>query len=336
MVKSFFKKTTKSKFFIPIIVVFAVVLVFTTMLLRKKTINIVIDGNHRAITTFRSTVGQFLRTNDVALGPKDKINYTLDSKLKDEQYIFIKRAVNVNLKVDGKEVAILSAEDDIASMLKVEGITLKEMDKIEPELEKSLSEGMNIKIVRVETKTITEKVSVKFKEVVKVNKSLSNTKRQVTREGKNGEKEVTILLTYEDGKEVSRQTIGEKVIVAVQDKVIVQGTFPHMPVSRSGSIMPYKKVFTCRATAYWAVRGVGRTYTASGRKAVWNPDGYSTIAVDPKIIPYGTKLFVEGYGFAIAADTGTAIKGNKVDVYFNTYNQACNWGAKYVKVYVLD
>ncbi len=108
-----------------------------------------------------------------------------------------------------------------------------------------------------------------------------------------------------------------------------------MPVSRGGSIMSYSRVFEARATAYWAINGVGKTYTASGRKAVWNPDGYSTIAVDPKVIPYGTKLFVQGYGFAIAADTGTAIKGNKIDVYFNTYRQACDWGAKYVKVYIL-
>lgn len=81
--------------------------------------------------------------------------------------------------------------------------------------------------------------------------------------------------------------------------------------------------------------GVGKTYTATGRKAVRDPSGYSTIAVDPKIIPYGTKMYIEGYGYALAADTGGAIVGNKIDVYFDTKNEALNWGVKHVNVYIL-
>jgi 3D (Asp-Asp-Asp) domain-containing protein len=194
---------------------------------------------------------------------------------------------------------------------------------------------MNVKVVRVDIKAITETVPVQFKEVIKVNKSLANTKKLISQEGKDGEKKVTTQITYEDGKEVSREIVGETIIKNARDKVIVQGTYPYMPVSRNGSIMSYSRVFQAKATAYWAVSGIGKTYTASGRLAVWNPDGYSTIAVDRSIIPYGTKLFIEGYGFAIAADTGSAIIGNKIDVYFNTIQQARSWGAKYVKVYVL-
>lgn len=335
MFKEFFKKPTIQKYVIPLTVVLVVAFLFTAMLLKRKTITVIVDGKQSTITTYRNTVAQALKTNDILLGPKDKISPSLDSKLIDDQSIVIKRAVNVNIRVDGKDIPVLSSENNIATLLSAEGITLGDNDRVEPDNSTKLSEGMDIKVVRVNYKTISEIVPIPFKEVVKVNKSLANTKRQISQEGKNGEKEVSTKITYEDGVEVSREVVKENITKNPQDKIIIQGTYPLMPVSRGGSIMSYSRVFEARATAYWAINGVGKTYTASGRKAVWNPDGYSTIAVDPKVIPYGTKLFVQGYGFAIAADTGTAIKGNKIDVYFNTYRQACDWGAKYVKVYIL-
>lgn len=335
MFKEFFKKPTIQKYVIPLTVVLVVAFLFTAMLLKRKTITVIVDGKQSTITTYRNTVAQALKTNDILLGPKDKISPSLDSKLIDDQSIVIKRAVNVSIRVDGKDIPVLSSENNIATLLSAEGITLGDNDRVEPDNSTKLRDGMDIKVVRVNYKTISEIVPIPFKEVVKVNKSLANTKRQISQEGKNGEKEVSTKITYEDGVEVSREVVKENITKNPHDKIIIQGTYPLMPVSRGGSIMSYSRVFEARATAYWAINGVGKTYTASGRKAVWNPDGYSTIAVDPKVIPYGTKLFVQGYGFAIAADTGTAIKGNKIDVYFNTYRQACDWGAKHVKVYIL-
>ena len=67
-----------------------------------------------------------------------------------------------------------------------------------------------------------------------------------------------------------------------------------------------------------------------------DPNGYSTIAVDPSVIPLGTKVYVEGYGYAIAADTGGAIKGNRVDLFFNTEAEASNWGVRNLDVYILN
>ncbi|WDC85051.1 3D domain-containing protein [Caloramator sp. mosi_1] len=80
--------------------------------------------------------------------------------------------------------------------------------------------------------------------------------------------------------------------------------------------------------------GFGRT--ATGTFARRDEDGYSTVAVDPKVIPLGTKLYIPGYGFAIAEDTGGAIKGNKIDLYFNPGSREYRtWGVRYVDVYVL-
>lgn len=86
----------------------------------------------------------------------------------------------------------------------------------------------------------------------------------------------------------------------------------------------------CESTAY---TGSGKTF--SGKPCTRNADGISTVSVDPNVIPIGSMLYIEGYGYAVAADTGAAIKGNKVDVYFSTLQECYNWGSKSVKVTIL-
>ena len=87
---------------------------------------------------------------------------------------------------------------------------------------------------------------------------------------------------------------------------------------------------TMQATAY-----TGGTLTATGSKPIYNPGGISTIAVDPNVIPLGSKVYVSGYGTAIAADTGGAIKGNIIDVYFNSEADCIAWGRRTVTVEIL-
>lgn len=90
------------------------------------------------------------------------------------------------------------------------------------------------------------------------------------------------------------------------------------------------KEVICSSTAY---TGGGRT--SLGLACVRELDGISTISVDPNVIPFGSMLYIEGYGYAIAADTGSSIKGNKVDVYFNTLQECYDWGRRDVKVVIL-
>ncbi|GAE03243.1 TPA: hypothetical protein PTV43_000884 [Clostridium botulinum] len=97
--------------------------------------------------------------------------------------------------------------------------------------------------------------------------------------------------------------------------------------SNSGS---YSKVMMMEATAY-----AGDGITASGNGTSRNPNGYSTIAVDPRVISIGTRVYVEGYGYAIAHDTGGAIKGNRIDLFMNSEAECNSWGRRTVKVYVI-
>ncbi|APH17096.1 3D domain protein [Clostridium sporogenes] len=92
----------------------------------------------------------------------------------------------------------------------------------------------------------------------------------------------------------------------------------------------YSKVMVMEATAY-----AGDGITASGNGTSRNPNGYSTIAVDPRVIRIGTRVYVEGYGYAIAHDTGGAIKGNRIDLFMNSEAECNSWGRRTVKVYII-
>lgn len=300
-----------------------------------KTITVVDNGKEIQIKTLKTTLGKALAEKNIVVGEKDTIDSTLDSKIVNKQTVTIKRAVNVKVLVDNKELDILSSDATIDSMLKTEQLAIGEQDKLSLPKDTPLSEGLKLEVTRVETKELIATEAVAFTTEVKNDSNLANTYRKVVQEGQDGEKKTTFSITYENGKEVLRKAINEVINKKPVSKVIVQGTLPVLPINRGGESVPYTKVFKARATAYSPLGGATSTYTASGRKAVRNPDGYSTIAVDPRIIPYGTKLFVQGYGFAIAADTGTAIKGNTIDVYFNTRREALNWAVKYVNVYIL-
>ncbi|AGK98397.1 3D domain-containing protein [Clostridium pasteurianum] len=102
-------------------------------------------------------------------------------------------------------------------------------------------------------------------------------------------------------------------------------------INRGGSSpIGFSKVLDMEATAY-----SDDGFTASGYRTSRNPNGYSTIAVDPRVIPLGSKVYVEGYGYAIACDTGGAIQGNIIDLFLPSNDEANNWGRRSVKVYIV-
>lgn len=106
---------------------------------------------------------------------------------------------------------------------------------------------------------------------------------------------------------------------------------PSTPSSSKDKVV---KEFTVSATAYTAYCKGCSGITRTGINLKKNP-GLKVIAVDPKVIPLGSKVWVEGYGTAIAGDTGGAIKGKKIDVFIPTQSQALKWGRKNVKVKIL-
>ena len=353
----FILKISNKKSIAQLLILIIVVSLIAVIIVKRKTINLVINGKKSTIITYKDTVGTILARNDVLVDSKDKITPELNSKVSNNSTILIKRAVTVKLSVDGKNVTIKTSENTIDDLLKIEGIKLNNKDKVQPLKETVIVKDMKVNVVRMEVKAITESKDIPFDTVTQKDSSLPNSVKKTTQEGKTGQKTITTNVEYENGTEISRTIVKETIDRQPVNTIISQGTLvvvikpsvkklaapvvikpikiPIAAVSRGGNTSPtYNKVITARATAYEPTHGLS-AFTSSGRKAVRDPNGYSTIAVDPSVIPIGSKVLVEGYGLAYAADTGSAVKGAKIDVFFNTLMEARNWGVRNVKVYVL-
>lgn len=122
----------------------------------------------------------------------------------------------------------------------------------------------------------------------------------------------------------------------IKPKQVLKITKPKAKATvKKASVSKDYKTITVKATAYTASCKGCSGITATGLNLKKNPN-VKAISVDPKVIPLGTKVHVEGYGEAIAADTGSAIKGNKIDVFMPSKSKALNWGVKTVKVKVYN
>lgn len=336
--KGCFSNGPKSVFIVMLILISITIGIDTN----RKSVLVSIDGKETKITTFRSTFNDALKVNNIVLGPKDKTKPSINTKLKKNDKIDIKRAVNVMVAVDGQELNIKTTEDTVDKMFKEEGIKINEEDRVFPSKDSSVQEGLKLIITRVETKVIEQKYALDFTTVVKRNDNAEKGSTKVIQNGKEGEKIITTKLVYEDGKEVSRDVINEVITKKPVQKIVAVGTLSTISVSRGGNVM-YSASIKAKATAYSAgfsstgKRPGDKNYgkTATGTTARRNPNGYSSVAVDPRVIPLGTKLYIEGYGYAVAEDTGGGIRGNTIDVFFETDGECYKWGVKNVNVYIL-
>jgi len=107
------------------------------------------------------------------------------------------------------------------------------------------------------------------------------------------------------------------------------------PVSQSSNVSRGKRVLTMVATGYDGCYECNKPFYGKP-SYIGLPLKRGIVAVDPRVIPMGTRLYVEGYGEAIAADQGNAIKGNRIDLFFDTHQQGLDWGIKTVKVTILS
>lgn len=319
------------------ITITVVVVTAVTIMSMRKTLTISIDGKEETFVTYKGTVKDVLQEKGIALAAKDKVQPSLESKVSEKETIKLKTAIPIEVKANGIQVQVLTAEDTIEDMLDAEQETLqeqgiefdKEVDEVSPSLDSTIDGDINVQLVKVQTKNLVEKQPINFDTIVEKSEELDSSVQKVKSEGVNGEKEITYQIVYKDGVEISRNVKSTKTIVEPQNQVVLKGT-GHVYASRGGGNITYKKKISCSATAY-----SGHSNTATGRRPVRNEGGLSTIAVDPSVIPLGSKVYVDGYGYAIASDTGGAIKGDTIDVYFNSSSECNSWGRRSANVLVV-
>jgi len=162
---------------------------------------------------------------------------------------------------------------------------------------------------------------------------------QTEQQGVTGEMHILSLLTIIQGKVVKSHTLSEEIVTHPVTEIIKRGTKEPLPtVQTEVALRSYTKVIEMTATAYTAgfqCTGKNPGHPAYGITASGVPVDHGIVAVDPRVIPLGTKLYIEGYGESLAADVGGSIVGNKIDLYHESLEDAKKFGRRTVKVYVL-
>ncbi|MRN57206.1 3D domain-containing protein [Paenibacillus monticola] len=325
----------------------------------SKQIVLVIDGQVQTLETRESLLSDVLANEQISLQPHDELSAGISDEIKDGDRVVINRAQKFSLTADGATKMLYSTEDTIGQVVSKAGISLAPNDKIFPSLDTTVSANMEIKIVRINKQTVQRTTSLPFRVIKTADPSLYKGTVRVAQAGKPGVMIQHIEKTYQDGELASMRMIGKEVQTVTKDKIIAIGTkaIPKPVVavattsktkaktssksvkvssnnvtSKAGVDFEYKKVIkNVSMTAYSGEEpGIGNR-TASGTRVT---EG-RTIAVDPDVIPIGWWVYIEGLGFRRAEDTGGAIKGNKLDIYYDSLSHARNFGRKSRTVYVI-
>lgn len=325
------------------ILFFVVILVTTTVAqgvynFGVKEGHIEVDGKKIEVKTNSKTVKELLKENSIKLSSKDKVSQGLDSEVKENFEIEVRRAIQVVVTMSGKSEKIETSGETVKEVLESENIYYDKQDKIVPALDSKVVPHIEIKIARMTETMKKEEVNIDFGYEEKENSSMIEGESKVIQEGELGLKEVNTKEIYEDGVLTFKEITSEKVIKEPVVKIVEKGTKSAAIGTRGSSTRSVSGGgITVEATAYDdnpANNGGYVGLTAMGTKL--RP---GVIAVDPRVIPLGTKVYItypDGtpWGYGIAEDTGGAIKGNKIDIFMSS-DLTWSFGRRQMKLYIV-
>lgn len=315
----------------------------------EKTINFDNNGTIVSYDTTATTLGEFINSADQEVVSNYLIEADLDTQLEKESTFEVEEKIDVKVVLANNETFELKYPAGVTV-----GEVIADLEAENPgtkyyyetgDLDKVLDSDYVLHFSVGSVEVINKIAPIEHETEEVETDELYKGETEVETEGVDGLKEVDVTKTYYKGEVVDRE---EEVLEVIQEpvtEVVLVGTKskPITPATQSAVVneenLDYSKKLTMHATAYtndYASTGKrpGDPYygiTASGRVAK-----RGVVAVDPRVIPLGTELYIEGYGYAVAGDTGGAIKGNKIDLFMDTTAECMNFGRRNITVYVLN
>lgn len=306
---------------------------------------VVLDNNGERMTEVFSngTVADFLKLANIEVKTNQIVYPPLNTEITESMFIYVRDAKPVKVTDGGKTKTMILALGTVEEAFALAGaplgkedvLNVKRTDKIE-KLDK-----LTVQRVTYKEKVETEEIAFETERENSDKVELGETKLKTT--GKNGEKKITKSVKLIDGKAVSEKVVSEKVTKKPVNEVILVGTKGAGTTGGAGTFtdengvtVAYKEVLTGSGTAYTAPAGA---LTATGVPAY-----HGGVAIDPNLIPYGSKLYVESvdgsivYGYCTAVDTGGFCDDGSgiIDVFYDSYDECVNWGRRDVNVYVIE
>lgn len=307
----------------------AVIFILTTPFLfgfeESKNITIKYDNKVKQVATTSKIPKLIILSSGIKLEPGDSWRFEHGhKKLENGCVLEIVRAVPFTVTYNGQKKLFKSSKETVGEALKSVGLNAKN-NQMYPHAHEKFYEGMNVFVVDEKESMHLADAEIKPPKKYVDDKNLAAGVEKVVKPGKPGKVKI-VSRVYKDvfNKRVTEE-IGRVEIEPAEPAIV------HKGISRSiktpQGYKRYSKLLTCEATAY----------THTGNPTATGVMPYvGVVAVDPRYIPLGTKMYIPGYGVAVAADTGGAIVRNIIDVFFNTERECINWGRRNVQVYILE
>ncbi|MCL2574132.1 MAG: 3D domain-containing protein [Defluviitaleaceae bacterium] len=311
----------------------------------RVTVTLVEDGMSLSANTELETIGEFLDFLHIRLNELDQVTPSVNTVIEGPIEVEILRAFPVYLKLDGaEEGVVIYARPNSFLLTFVNDLRVQTgLDFIfdRDSWQNQLEPHDIIELTTVKRVTYDVFENVDYETIYTYDDELLKGTREVYQFGALGGRQISTQVTYIGGIPYSSTVLLDEMLWQPINAQVNIGT--HLPpghaISACGEVFAYTRAFLAEATAYTLdFASTGRHpgdplfgVTASGMMAQ-----VGVVAVDTNVIPFHTRLYIEGYGFAIAGDRGGAIRGDKVDLFFDTREEVFNFGRRHINVWILD
>jgi uncharacterized protein YabE (DUF348 family) len=327
MLQSMQALLVKRKYALLLAGLIVVALVVTGFVHARKTVHIIADGKVSTLSTLHSNPAEVLDQAGIHLSNKDEFRLSAASLI-DGVTIEVFRAVPVFITYQGQRNMVITGKPTVGEAIQSLNHAPAGLRSV-PDEKTRISPGMDIQAITVK-ETVEEKEEVIAYPIIRQpDPMLESGIEQVEQEGQDGLKRVKYHVRFEDGKRISSEAVSEEILQPAVSELVKSGS--RVTVATSRGSLRFRHAMHMEATAYLPSDGEGHGITYSGI-----PARHGVVAVDPRVIPLGSQVFVPGYGVAIAADTGGDIKGKRIDLCMEDSDDAWNFGRRMVKVYILD
>jgi uncharacterized protein YabE (DUF348 family) len=293
------------------------------------------DGATFASTSSRPTVAQALREAGKIIGPGDDVVPSPQAPLEADAHIELRHAKDVTVTMPDDHEVLYTLERTVGEALDVAGITIPPGAFIDPDADTPVTAGMSVRVVQLSASSDVESEYIESKTIYRSDPSLAPGETRTER-GHDGVRVRRYAVSYVDGEEAGRELVDDRFDPEPVDTVIYypvrSGNTDTQPADSSAVTR------SIRVYATWyspASSGRSPSDPSYGRTATGAIVTYGIVAVDPDVIPLGTKMFIPGYGYAIAADTGGAVKGYLIDLGFPD-GVSVDWKSQWVEIDILS
>jgi uncharacterized protein YabE (DUF348 family) len=300
-------------------------------------VNVTVDtGSGRLrFRTSAGTVGGALAEAGFSLYQADTVSPNPSTPISGPMTVVYRASHPVYIDVDGKTIQARASADTVGGALGQAGLSLVGLDYARPSADEPLPADGHIRVVRVTEQVRVELTPVDFETQYQPLNDVEIDQQRVIQTGAYGVQAHQVRIRYEDGEETGRIEEGSWLAKQPDPRVIGYGTnIVVRTVSTDDGTIEYWRAVRMWATSYSASRaGVSPDARNFGITASGQPLTKGLVAIDRRYIPFGTRMYVPGYGYALAADTGSGVKGRWIDLGYDDDNYV-SWH-QYVTVYFL-